>query len=31
MNFHLANAGQEKINNLGGDLKDNKKLLYVMN
>jgi hypothetical protein len=31
MNFHLANAGQGKINNLGGDLKDNKKLLYVMN
>jgi len=31
MNFHLKNAGQPVITNLGGDLKDSKKLLYVMN
>lgn len=31
MNFHLKNAGQEPIGNLGKDLADSKALLYVMN
>lgn len=31
MNFHLAAAGQAKITNLGGDLKDSRKLIYVLN
>lgn len=31
MNFHLKAAGQPEIKNLGGDLKDSKKLLYVLN
>lgn len=31
VNFHLKNAGQEPISNLGKDLKDSKKLLYVLN
>jgi len=31
MNYHLAKAGQEPINNLGKDLADSTKLLYVLN
>jgi len=31
MNFHLRAAGQPEISNLGGDLKDSRKLLYVLN
>jgi hypothetical protein len=31
LNYHLAKAGQEPVNNLGKDLKDSKKLLYVLN
>ena len=31
MNFHLVAAGQEKITNLGSDLKDSRKLIYVLN
>ena len=31
MNFHLSAAGQEKITNLGNDLKDSRKLIYVLN
>ena len=31
MNFHLRNAGQKEIANLGKDLKDSKSLLYVLN
>jgi len=31
MNFHLSNAGQNKITNLGKDLKDSKALIYVCN
>jgi len=31
MNFHLAKAGQEPIANLGKDLKDSRKLIYVLN
>ena len=30
MNYHLAKAGQEPINNLGKDLADSRKLLYVL-
>jgi len=31
MNFHLRAANQEEIRNLGTDLKDSKKLIYVLN
>lgn len=31
VNFHLAKAEQPPANNLGGDLKDSKKLIYVLN
>lgn len=31
MNFHLVKAEQEKITNLGNDLKDSKKCIYVLN
>ena len=31
MNFHLRAAGQPEIANLGKDLKDSKKLIYVLN
>lgn len=31
VNFHLSNAGQDKITNLGKDLKDSKALIYVCN
>ena len=31
MNFHLRAAGQPEISNLGGDLKDSRKLIYVLN
>lgn len=31
MNFHLRNAGQKEIANLGKDLVDSKALLYVLN
>lgn len=31
MNFHLKNAGQAEITNLGKDLADSRKCLYVMN
>jgi hypothetical protein len=31
MNFHLQKAGQEPITNLGKDLKDSRKLVYVLN
>ena len=31
MNYHLAKAGQDPINNLGKDLADSNKLLYVLN
>lgn len=31
MNFHLRNAGQPEITNLGADLKDSRSLLYVLN
>ena len=31
MNFHLRAAEQPEINNLGKDLKDSKKLIYVLN
>ena len=31
MNFHLKNAGQKEIQNLGKDLSDSTSLLYVLN
>lgn len=31
LNYHLAKAGQEPVNNLGKDLADSNKLLYVLN
>lgn len=31
LNFHLNAAGQEPIANLGSNLKDSKKLVYVLN
>ena len=31
MNFHLAKANQEPITNLGRDLADSRKLVYVLN
>ena len=31
MNFHLAKANQEPIANLGRDLADSRKLVYVLN
>lgn len=31
MNFHLRAAGQEEIANLGADIKDSRKLVYVLN
>lgn len=31
MNFHLDKAGKDKIKNLGGDLKDAKSCMYVLN
>ena len=31
LNYHLKNAGQPPINNLGKDLADSRSLLYVMN
>ena len=31
MNWHLKNAGQPEINNLGKDLADSKAILYVLN
>lgn len=31
MNFHLRAAGQEEISNLGKDLKDSRKCIYVLN
>lgn len=31
MNFHLTKAGQPKIANLGKDLQDSKKIIYVLN
>jgi len=31
LNYHLAKAGQEPVNNLGKDLMDSNKLLYVLN
>lgn len=31
MNYHLRKANQEEITNLGKDLKDSKKILYVLN
>jgi len=31
MNWHLKNAGQPEINNLGKDLADSKAVLYVLN
>ena len=31
MNFHLRAAGQPEIANLGADLKDSRKLIYVLN
>ena len=31
MNWHLRNAGQPEINNLGGDLKNSKSVMYVLN
>ena len=31
LNFHLRAAGQEPVSNLGNDLKDSRKLIYVLN
>lgn len=31
LNFHLRAAGQEPVSNLGSDLADSKKLIYVLN
>lgn len=31
MNFHLKKADQPEITNLGGNLADSKKLIYVLN
>jgi hypothetical protein len=31
INYHLKRAGQTKVSNLGKDLADSRKLLYVMN